>query len=652
VSVSDGLSGLHVGQIVENKYEIIALIGKGGMGEVFKVRHIHLKNFRVIKVMRRSLLADEKYRARFAREARIATLVQHPNVALIHDFTELPDGSHYMVCEFIEGLTVRQWDDEHGRLSVPLALDIGIQVLAGLDAIHAAGLLHRDLSADNVMITDKHGRLTAKIIDLGIAKDLTHAVAGDTTETGVFVGNPRYASPEQLGTLKKGEELDARADIYAFGLLLYEMLAGVHPFVSATPQGYAVKHLTEAPPPIGVRDPSMKIPAELESIVMKALEKNREKRFQSAREFSAALSAIAANPIVATLPPRSNEADAWDETQSSNDRRVYQRFLRQFPNGPHAAAANDRLNDFIIMDEVDELARRGDVSGLTRLGSEYADSTAVGRAVRAALNRMADESLRIAAGGEAADWDEAVRRSTVEGWNRYLDKNPDSSRAVEALQLREEARAFELALSTATATGWKSFIATWPASRLKRAAEIQLSRLTRETSEPIELTVLEGEAPTLSQAPESDEVDAWNHALGTGTKAAWQEYLNAHASSPRIAKARELFAEASAFGHAAKSNTAEAWRDYLGRWPQGAHRREAESKLNASTAQRPTFKPVIEDVNVGRASARPDGLKPVPHPDAEEPSFVNRWLLRSEAGWILVALLLGVIAYLTYYILR
>src|SRR5687768_13917670 len=162
-------------------------------------------------MLRKDLLAEESYRTRFAREARLATRVQHPNVALVHDFATLPDGTYYMVSEFIEGMTLRQWIAKHGRLSLQLTVQLATQVLEGLDVIHRAGLLHRDISTDNIMIaTSPDGRPVAKIIDLGIAK-MVAAASGpvtDGTQVGLFVGNPRYSSPEQLGALKEGEEID------------------------------------------------------------------------------------------------------------------------------------------------------------------------------------------------------------------------------------------------------------------------------------------------------------------------------------------------------------------------------------------------------------------------------------------------------------
>ncbi|HKO56007.1 MAG TPA: serine/threonine-protein kinase, partial [Thermoanaerobaculia bacterium] len=161
------------GVLVDGKYEILTLLGAGGMGEVYKARHIHLNAFRCVKVMKAFLMSDDSYRQRFLREARLATQVHHPNVALVHDFSILGDGGSYMVTEFIEGSTVRQWSNAHGRFPVPLATEVAVQVLAGLEHIHRRGLLHRDISADNVMLSyDGEDRLLVKIIDLGVAKDI------------------------------------------------------------------------------------------------------------------------------------------------------------------------------------------------------------------------------------------------------------------------------------------------------------------------------------------------------------------------------------------------------------------------------------------------------------------------------------------------
>jgi len=165
-------SQLGPGTVLDGKYEILNLLGAGGMGEVFKARHVHLNAFRCIKVMKQGLLADEGYRDRFLREARLATQIHHPNIAVVHDFF-VGDGGSYMVTEYIDGTTVRQWSTLFGVFPLSLAADVATQVLSGLDHIHRRGLLHRDISADNVMLSyDSDDRLIAKIIDLGVAKDV------------------------------------------------------------------------------------------------------------------------------------------------------------------------------------------------------------------------------------------------------------------------------------------------------------------------------------------------------------------------------------------------------------------------------------------------------------------------------------------------
>jgi len=275
-------SGLQPGQLIDDKYEILTLLGAGGMGEVYKVRHIHLNAFRCIKVMKAGLLSDDSFRQRFLREARLATQIHHPNIAIVHDFSVLPGGTTYMVTEFIEGSTLRQWSTAHGRFPLALATEVVTQVLAGLEHIHRRGLLHRDISADNIMITyDADEKLLAKIIDLGVAKDVSAAT--DMTQSGMLIGNPKYMSPEQLGQLPDDEQLDGRADLYCLGVVLYEMLVGVPPFESKTPHGYLMKHLTQAPPAFRELNPELSLPDGVEAAVVKALQKDRRNRYATAR---------------------------------------------------------------------------------------------------------------------------------------------------------------------------------------------------------------------------------------------------------------------------------------------------------------------------------------------------------------------------------
>jgi serine/threonine-protein kinase len=281
------------GQTLDGKYEILDKIGEGGMGEVYRARHIHLDEIRIIKVTKPDALGEGTEPRRFQEEARIATLVRHPNVAALYDFSRMPDGaSYYMVWEFINGITLEAWLKRYGPLPVGRALDVAQQVLAGLSEIHAQGIVHRDLSPDNIMLKElSDGRLQAKIIDLGIAK----RVASESiqfTGTGMFVGKLKYCSPEQAGALPRGQSVDGRSDLYSFGVVLFEMLTGRPPFESQTPEGFLGMHLHQAAPPLDTtRVPPRAGPA-LAGIVSRALEKSREKRFKDAREFSEALSRL------------------------------------------------------------------------------------------------------------------------------------------------------------------------------------------------------------------------------------------------------------------------------------------------------------------------------------------------------------------------
>ncbi|HVT03930.1 MAG TPA: serine/threonine-protein kinase, partial [Thermoanaerobaculia bacterium] len=215
----------HMSVPIDGKYEIVSRLGVGGMGEVYKVRHIHLNSLRVIKLMRANIMTTHGAQERFIREAQLATQIQHPNVAILHDFATLPDQTYYMVWEFIDGINLAQLIRQKGTLSPREAARISIDALLGLDAIHQAGVVHRDVSPENIMLSaGPGGQQRVKVIDLGIAKQWD-ATSG-ATETGMFVGKWKYCSPDHLGVLEEGEHIDGRADIYSFGIVLYEMLAG------------------------------------------------------------------------------------------------------------------------------------------------------------------------------------------------------------------------------------------------------------------------------------------------------------------------------------------------------------------------------------------------------------------------------------------
>jgi serine/threonine-protein kinase len=281
-------------RLIDGKYQILDRLGVGGMGEIFKVRHIHLNELRVIKIMRPNVASDDQGLQRFLQEARTSTMIKHKNLAMLYDFAQLDDGSYYMVWEFIDGTNIQKWIFQNGPMPARLTIEIAIQALTGLDHLHSMGLIHRDISPENIMLSqDHHGKLAVKVIDFGIAKQLAEGEGGQgLTQTGMFLGKLKYASPEQAGYLKEGEHLDPRSDLYSFGIVLYEMLAGRAPFQATNPHGYILKHVTEKPVPISQLNPEVNIPPQLETIVMRSLEKSRDHRFATAAEFASALEAI------------------------------------------------------------------------------------------------------------------------------------------------------------------------------------------------------------------------------------------------------------------------------------------------------------------------------------------------------------------------
>lgn len=274
-----------VGEIFDEKYEILSFLGAGGMGEIYKVKHIHLEDVRVIKIMRHSFVQEEQDLKRFLLEAKIATKLHHQNVAILYDFSQYKTGLFYMVWEYIPGFDISVVLKKCGRMPPSIAIYFIIQALDGLGYIHKNGIVHRDISPENLMIyKDQFGDYKLKIIDLGIAK--TTALAGEhLTQTGMFLGKLKYCSPEQVGALEEGEKIDGRTDIYSIGLVLYEMLSGKSAIFSTTPYGYIHKHITQTPETLQLMELSEENNKKLNEVIFRALEKNRKSRFQTSENF-------------------------------------------------------------------------------------------------------------------------------------------------------------------------------------------------------------------------------------------------------------------------------------------------------------------------------------------------------------------------------
>lgn len=265
---------------IDGKYEILGKLREGGMGSLYKVRHRLLDEVRVVKVIRSQADAvGEEGADRFLREARAAIKLRHPNVAVLHDFAVGEGGQAFIVMEHIDGWNLLEVLSGFGPPPVPLTLEIARQSLKALGYLHRHKIVHRDVSPDNLMLTrDVDGHPLVKLIDLGIAKALEGQ--GGLTTTGVFLGKPRYGSPERFS----GADWDERSDLYSFGVVLYELLTGRPPVTGSDPASLMAGHLFRPPIDFAESDPEGRVPPELRALVLRALAKKPEERVASAED--------------------------------------------------------------------------------------------------------------------------------------------------------------------------------------------------------------------------------------------------------------------------------------------------------------------------------------------------------------------------------
>ncbi|TNF24075.1 MAG: serine/threonine protein kinase [Deltaproteobacteria bacterium] len=279
-----------IGRVFADRYEVVDVLGAGGMGSVFLARHRAMQQDVALKVLKKDIANHPSAIKRFFREARLSAQLSHPNTIRVYDFGA-SDGQLYLAMEFLQGRTLGAALREDGRLSPERAINVTRQVCAALDAAHNAGMVHRDLKPDNIFLTSlRNAPDFVKVLDFGIAKPVGDA-EGDRsglTNTGLMVGTPRYMSPEQA----QGLPIDARTDLYAVGVLLYEMLTGVVPFDAPTPVALLVRHCNEAPPPLPARIGDQIVPMSLRQLVAWLLEKDPKNRPQTAAEVEDALARI------------------------------------------------------------------------------------------------------------------------------------------------------------------------------------------------------------------------------------------------------------------------------------------------------------------------------------------------------------------------
>ncbi len=280
-----------LGLVLADRYEIIDRLGSGGMGVVYRARHVGLQKDVAVKVLLPELSAIPGVAERFEREALSLSKLDHPGIVRVIDFGHTDPGLLYLVMDFVEGEALSDLIRREAPFPADRAVSLCLQILLALDHAHGLGVIHRDLKPDNIMVVDPGTRSESiRILDFGIAKMLEDADEDDKeplTKAGMVFGTPEYVSPEQASG--EPDRVDMRSDLYTVGVILYEMLAGRRPFEASSRMALLNQHMTKKPPALPLDRPGRNIPRELATIVMKSLEKKRSDRFQSALEFYAAL---------------------------------------------------------------------------------------------------------------------------------------------------------------------------------------------------------------------------------------------------------------------------------------------------------------------------------------------------------------------------
>ena len=308
-----------LGQTLAEKYFVEELIKRGGMGAVYRGKHVLMDKTVAIKVLHPSLAVEDAVVARFSREAKAASRISHPHAVNVTDFGEAENGVVFLVMEYLDGRTLKEVIKREGPMPLARVVEIVRQVAGALDAAHGQGVVHRDLKSDNIMLSQTTGADWAKVLDFGIAKiqqpEGIHDP--DITAANLVVGTPQYMSPEQCS---QTGTIDARSDIYSLGVIVYEMLAGHVPFTGESPTVIMMKQVQDRPPSILAARADL--PAGIDQAIAKALAKQPADRFQTAGEFSETLSraseagvalAGASIPVADTVPNAPVPPDDLDE---------------------------------------------------------------------------------------------------------------------------------------------------------------------------------------------------------------------------------------------------------------------------------------------------------------------------------------------------
>ena len=293
-----------LGKIVDGRYRVLEVIGRGGMGVVYRVEHLRMGKVAAMKVLHRDLASDPEVVQRFEREAAAISKLHHPHTVQVFDFGTAQEAL-YLIMEYVRGLDLAHVIERDGPLPWSRAAPLLAQICGALQEAHEMGVVHRDLKPENVLITrSTAGRDYAKVLDFGLAK--LDQPRGNPTETGrqQIVGTPYFMSPEQI----RGDAVDARTDIYSFGALMFELLTGQHLFTGSTAVGVLTKHLTAEPDAPSMRTPKMGIDPRVDHLCKKALAKDPSERWPNAAVLGAAIEEVFSETVVEATGPGSRSS--------------------------------------------------------------------------------------------------------------------------------------------------------------------------------------------------------------------------------------------------------------------------------------------------------------------------------------------------------